>query len=205
MLKQKKVKNKKGNYQSGVNEWLPIEDVGANYIKRKDKKLVAVLKIEPMNIMLRSEAEKRRVINAVHEVINGVQYHFQIMALPRPVDLDKYLEFLEEKIKEIDVGNIKKKILRDYTQYITSIARSGEALERRYYILVWEEEKNGREELIKKAYELASNLGNSGLKVSLCDDLDIIDMLFSFLHPLQSAYEEVPLGDKITLYREVNS
>lgn len=203
MFKKIKKNEGKDNTEMSVQDWLPFEDVAGHFILGRDKKLVAVLRVEPLNMVLRSENEKKRIINAVHEAWNGIQYSLQILCLPRPVDLDKYLEKLEENQREADMT--RKRILREYIQYISGIVRGGEALERRYYILLAiEEGKYSREELLKRAHELASHLGNSGLQIEMCDDLGIIDMLFSFLHPLQSAFENPAsvFTSNITLYRE---
>jgi nitroreductase len=48
------------------------------------------------------------------------------------------------------------------------------------------------EELKAKTHELSNNLEKSGLKVELAVDQDIIDLLFSFSHPSQAAFERAP-------------
>ncbi|CFX16367.1 Uncharacterized [Syntrophomonas zehnderi OL-4] len=186
-----------------AQDWLPIKDITSHFLFRKDGQLVAVLKIEPINIVLKSDSEKKRIVSAVHEAWNGIQYAIQILALPRPVDLDKYLDELQEIARETtDIA--RKRILQEYIHYIAGIVRGGEALERRYYLLIsMAEVKQGKEELLKRAYELAANLETSGLKVNICDDVQIIDMAFSFLHPSQSAFEQIPTPAGITtIYRE---
>ena len=186
-----------------AQDWLPIKDIASHFIFRKDGQLVVVLKIDPINIVLKSDSEKRRIVSAVHEAWNGIQYAIQILALPRPVDLDKYLNSLQEQARET-ADIIRKRILQEYIHYIAGIVRGGEALERRYYLLIaMEEGKQAKDELLKRGYELAANLESSGLKVNVCDDIKIIDMMFSFLHPSQSAFEPVPIGVGFTtIYQE---
>lgn len=203
---------KKGRDKSGVpveekkrlsaQDWLPFRDIASHFIFRRDGQLVVVLKIEPINIILKSDSEKKRIVSAVHEAWNGIQYAIQILALPRPVDLDKYLNSLQGQARE--TGDIiRKRILQKYIYYVAGIVQGGDALERRYYLLTaMEEGKHGKEELLKRAFELAANLETSGLKVGVCDDIQIIDMMFSFLHPSQSAFEPVPIVAFTTIYQE---
>ncbi|CEP67119.1 Uncharacterized [Moorella glycerini] len=172
-----------------VQDWLPWKDIAGGVITRKDDQVVAVLKVEPFNLALKSENEKKRIITAVHEALNGQREAFQIFSLGRPVDLDAYLRGLQDLVRE--TGNpARKKLLQDYTRYVATLVASGEALERRYYILLPGKEQV---EVLQRAHELASNLERSGLKVGVCCDREIIDLIFVFTHPAQAAFERPPL------------
>lgn len=175
--------------RKAVQDWLPFRDIARGVLVRKDNQAVAVLKVEPFNLSLKSETEKKRIITAVFEALNGLKEPFQIFSLGRPVDLDAYLRELQEKARET-VSPTRKKLLQEYIRYVGTLASSGEAMERRYYILLPGKE---REEIVQKAHELASNLERSGLKVKICEDQEIIDLLFVFLHPAQAAFERPPL------------
>jgi hypothetical protein len=175
--------------RKAVQDWLPWKDIAGGVITRKDGQVVAVLKVEPFNLALKSENEKMRVITAVHEALNGQREAFQILSLGRPVDLDAYLKGLQDLARE--TGNpARKKLLQEYTRYVATLVASGEALERRYYILLPGKEQV---EVLQRAHELASNLERSGLKVRVCSDQEIIDLLFVFTHPAQAAFERPPL------------
>lgn len=175
-----------------VQEWLPIDDIYNNVIHRNDGSLVSGLRVMPLNIELKSRLEKKRIISGVHEAYNGQINHTQIFSIGRPVDLDAYIQGLEEIYRNAaDVH--RKKLMRDYLKYVSGIASSGEALEPRYYILSGQEQdRDSLDELIKRSYELAGNMGKAGLEVVLCDDREAIDMMFTFTNPVQSAYEKAP-------------
>ncbi|KYH31330.1 hypothetical protein [Neomoorella mulderi] len=175
--------------RKAVQDWLPWKDIAGGVITRKDGQVVAVLKVEPFNLALKSENEKMRVITAVHEALNGQREAFQILSLGRPVDLDAYLRGLQDLARE--TGNLaRKKLLQEYTRYVATLVASGEALERRYYILLPGKEQV---EVLQRAHELASNLERSGLKVRVCSDQEIIDLVFVFTHPAQAAFERPPI------------
>lgn len=160
--------------------------------------MVAVLRVEPINLALKSDPERKRIIAAVYEALNGQLNPIQITSLPRPVDLDSYLEKLVIMSRD-SVKPIKKKLLQEYIQYLAAIVRGGEAVEHRYYILLSKKgNKQANLELSREAYELAGMLSGSGLKVSLCDDMQILDMLMSFLNPIQAAFEEISFFPGIT-------
>lgn len=188
--------------KKAAQDWLPFQDV-SSFIHKRDGELVAVLRVEPLNITLKSENEKKRIITAMHEALNGQIEPLQIFCLPRPVDLDTYLEKLQEQARET-INLTKKRLLQDYVHYVATVVRGGEAIEHRYYILLSQKAgKLAKEELTGRAFELASNLSKSGLKIEISDDTGILDMLFSFMQPAQAAFEPTPLGvGCTTLYRE---
>jgi hypothetical protein len=171
-----------------VQDWFPVRDVGDNMILLKDGRYVCVLRAWPLNIGLKSENEKKRIIQSMYEALNGFKDAMQIFTMGRPVDLDPYIVSLQLKSKE-EVNMTKKRLLQEYLKYVASIVTSGEAIERRFFIMLSGKEK---EELKVKAHELASNLEKSGLKSDVISDQEIIDMLFSFTHPSQAAFEKAP-------------
>lgn len=190
--------------KKAVQDWLPFYDITSSFIWRRDDNLVAVLRVDPMNITLKSDAETKRIIAALHEALNGQQELIQIFCLPRPVDLDTYLQNLQQAARE-SLDGTRKRLLVEYVQYVAGVVRGGEAIELRFYILL--SQKNGKrakEELYQRTFELAGNISKSGLRVAMCDDTAILDMLFSFLQPSQAAFEPTPSGAFITtLYRGV--
>jgi hypothetical protein len=181
-----------------AQDWLPIKDILNSAVYKKDGAIVAVLRVDAINISLKSDNEKQRIISAVHEALNGQREPIQIICLPRALDLDQYLSSLNDRLKSTTDG-LKRRLLADYVKYVAGLVTEGEVLERRYYILLEQragggKRQNQREELQKRCYEFRSNLSTSGLKVEICSDHEIIDLLFSFLNPRQAAYESTPDG-----------
>lgn len=175
-----------------AQEWLPIKDIYNKSLLRKDGHLLSYIAIEPFNLSLKSDAEKKRIIGALHEAYNGLKESEQIFCLGRPVDLDAYLHALDEKYRQAP-DTQRKWLLRNYLQYVGGIASSGEALEYRFFIILTQGPgKHAHEDLMKRTYELSGDISRAGLDVKVCDDREIVDLVFNFTHPVQSAYEDAP-------------
>lgn len=186
-----------------AQDWLPFNDITSSFIWRRDGNLVAVTRVEPMNITLKSKNEKKQIITALHEALNGQMEPIQIFCLPRPVDLDIYLRDLQQMSRE-SLNATRKRLLTEYVHYVATVVSGGEAIEHRFYILISQpSSKHAKDELSQRAFELAGNISRSGLRVTACEDTAILDMLFSFLQPTQAAFEPTPIGRSITtLYKE---
>ena len=175
-----------------VQGWLPVQDVDRGLIVRTDGVLVAVVRVEPAPFALLSDRERERRIGALHEAIQALPGAVQIVVVPRPIDLDQYLRDLESRLRETD--GPRRALLRGYLTYVRSLVGSGEALERRFFVLVPmspadSKRRGARDELIQRTTEFVGALGRAELTAHLCDDREVIDLLFSFLHPAQSAFE----------------
>ena len=175
-----------------VQARLPVQDVERGVMVRGDGALVAVVRVEPSPFGLLSERERERRVSALHEAIQALPGAVQIAVLPRPIDLDGYLSDLEQRLREAD--GPRRALLRGYAGYVRALVGSGEALERRYYVLVpmaagEAQRRAARDELLQRVAEFVAALGRAELQARICGDQEITDMLFAWLHPAQAAFE----------------
>ena len=175
--------------QPTVQNWLPVQHVSSGLITRSDGRQVAVLRVEPASFNLLSVTERARRITGLHEAIQALPGSVQICSIPRPIDLDLYISGLEGQLEDAEGG--RKNVLRGYIQYVRRLATNAEAMERRFYVLMaGEEKKKGSEEkLLQKAQEFAAVLGRAELHAQLCNDQEVLDLLFYFFHPAQASLE----------------
>lgn len=175
--------------QETAQQWIPIADIDKNIIYRKDNLLLGILRVQPENLDLLSDNEKRRKIESLTEGFNGETEGFQIFCIGRPVDLNNYLEWLQEKaIMEQDFT--RKRVLRGYIQKASQIASSGEMMERRFYIIITKKlDGRAEEELITRLEELQSKLSLAELTSHICSDDELLDVFSLFVNPIQAAFE----------------
>lgn len=178
--------------QKTAQEWLPVRDIQDLLLYRRDKQIVVVLEVTPVNISLLSTNEKKRIIAALHEVLNGLQEPVQWLSIGRSVDLDGYIIGLEQKAAETP-DFVRKRLLKGYIRQAAEMASGGDTLERKFYILLSQKAgKHSEEELLNRAREMAGNLGATGLNAELCSSQKIIELLFTFFQPAQAAFERAP-------------
>lgn len=180
-----------------VQNWLPIKDIKEGLIYHSDGKPVAVVRVEPSAFTLLSEREKERRISALFEAIQAVPGDMQIAAVPRPIDLDVYIKDLEEKLQETQ--GKRKTMLRGYANYVRKITAGAEAMEKRFFILI-PGTKKGEDELLHKTQEFIGELGRAELDAHICSYQEILDMLFSFFHMAQAAFERAEEIETVAPY-----
>lgn len=173
-----------------VQDWLPFQGLDNGKIVTKDGRVIALARVLPINILLKSEKETERVIHNVHEAINGLREPIQILCVQRPVDLEAYLSSLAEKARNV-TDYRKKLVLSNYIRYVSSLAASGEAKEKRFFILTSNKGKGATEEVSNRIEELVARLNREDLHVHSLDDAELLDLLFTFHNPAQAAFETV--------------
>lgn len=197
-MKKKTVKTveeiKQENKTKTAQQWMPIKDIENSIVYRKDGILIGILRITPINIDLLSNNEKKRKVEALYEELNGETENIQIFCIGRPVDLNGYLEWMQEKAKS-EEDFTRKQILKSYIQEASEIAASGETMERRFYIVISKKDGPKRaEELTNKLRDLKAKFSNAGLKTFICNDDEIIDLYSLFSSPVQAAYERTEIN-----------
>lgn len=194
MAKKPITESKKGSLST--QNWLPIKDIKNSLVYRKDGFILSAISVEPVNLNLLSLNERKRRVNRLEEVFNGIDYSFQIFSIGKPVDLDNYIAELDFKRSNTESA-IKKNILSIYKKQAVLKATSGEALDRHFYFIL--DQKLGKKPqmdeqvLLERSNQLASNLSGAELISHVCNDSELRTLHFIFTNPAQAAFERAPV------------
>lgn len=176
-----------------AQQWIPIADIDNGIVYRKDNILVGLLRIQPENLELLSDNEQRRKIEPLANGINGENEGFQIFCIGRPVDLNNYLEWMQDKAK-LEQDFTRKMVLKGYIQQASQMASSGETTERRFYLIITKPAANKAElELLTRLKDFQIKFTQADLTTHLCTEDEIMDVLSLFANPVQAAYERTEL------------
>lgn len=184
-----------------AQQWIPIADIDGPMAIRKDDVLVKMIKITPENLDLYSEKEKRRKIEALAEGLNGETEGFKFFCIGRPVDLNNYLTWLQEKAKQ-ESDFVRRNLLKGFMHQASQMASSGETMERRFYLILTK--PNGNKalmELNSRVEEFKEKFADAELEAEICDD-EVMDVLDLFANPNQAGIEKTRISHDITTFLE---
>lgn len=172
--------------EQNVKEWLPLEKIYEDgIIKLKNNNYLKIIKIMPINYNLKSELEKKSIINSYKIFLKTCNFPIQILIQSKKENLDNHILKIQKNIKK----NKKiKNIAEEYIKNIKSINLSKKSSTKEFYIIINNEKNNIEEEIIKnelnekyfKIKECLSRCGNSVQEVS--EKVETIKILFSFLN-----------------------
>lgn len=184
-----------------VQQWLPVHDIlPGGILQRRDGYLVGAVRVEPRNISLLSEPERRRLLRGVQAAINplaGTSVHLQFLSLARPIDLDAYLRRLDAALPELSPA--RQRLLRAYIRHVADLVAGGEAFERRHYLLLAHPPgKHAMDQLRQHLADLAARLRQADIAATVVDDRELIALLYVFHHPVQAAFERPATAPYLT-------
>ncbi len=176
-----------------AQDWLPLADLDDGLLYRSDGGVVGGVTVSPFSLDLKSASEKRTVIGAIHAALNGLKQPWEIVSMFRPVDLDAYLTVLDRLLQDTDPR--RKPVLQSYLLWVAGMIHSGEAVERKYYVLITRTGQDAAREHLANLPHLAMDMQRArGLQVRTMTDQDWQELLFLTFQASHAAVESVPDG-----------
>lgn len=155
-----------------TEDWIrDVVSINNGMISLRNKENVTGVKIEPRNIFILDVESQDRILTALKNFYNTIDYEFWLVVADRPVDISVYLSQLQLLYQNQPNQQIRKLINQDIQKGNSFMANN--VVDTEYYILF--KEKNV-DLLQKKLRMIISGLSQAGLlaKQTSNDDLRII-------------------------------
>ena len=94
-----------------------------------------VLKVSSLNFELRSEEEQDAIIDTYESFLNSIGTSLQILIRTREIDMDKYLEDLNQRL-DGETEPIYKAQIKNYDEFIRSLIQTNKILTRHFYLVI---------------------------------------------------------------------
>ena len=184
-----------------IQEWIPIQTITKDgIIKLKNNKYIKIIKIIPINYNLKSDLEKKAILNAYKIFLKTCNFNIQILIQSKKENLKNHILLIQENIKK-EKNKYLKNISEEYIEYIKNLNSAKKSSTKEFYIII-ENEKNNKkdyiesEEIIKnelkenyfKIKECLARCGNSTEEIS--NQKEAIEILYSFLNTRKNIYNE---------------
>ena len=182
-----------------IKEWIPIEKINEDgIIKLKNNKYVKILKITPINYNLKSELEKKSILNSYKIFLKTCNFNIQILIQSKREDLEKHIINIRKNIQK-EQNKFLENIAKDYIEFVKKLNISKKSSTKEFYIIIEENIKNKNnsyinEEILKnqlkdKYFKIKECLIRSGNSVNeISNKKDILKILFSFFNTRKNLY-----------------
>ena len=183
---------KKIKSQSSTQDWIPIEEIFNNGIIKTKNKYIKILKIIPINYNLKSDLEKKSILNSYQIFLKTCNFDIQILIQSNKENLEKNIFNIQKNIEKKE-NKYLKKVSESYIEYIYKMNASKKASSKNFYLIISkknlkEQEYNDSLEMIKndlkekyfKIKECLSRCGNSVFEINTKEEtLKIINSFFN--------------------------
>jgi hypothetical protein len=126
---------KKGDQRASTQQHLSFSEIKDGIVVMRDGGLRMVILCSPTNFDLKSPAEKDAMEYAYQGFLNGLHFPIQIVVQSRRVDLDNYLENLEN-IQANQSNGLLAGLMEDYIYNIRDLLQEVNIMDKRFYVVV---------------------------------------------------------------------
>lgn len=129
---------------------LPFVYIRGGIVKLKNGGYRIAVELPSINIDLMEAGEKQAVLEQYREILNSMDFPFQILQQSRIVDISEYLDTLEGLRRNAKSAFIRKQ-LQVYSGYLVDLIKNRSILTKKFYLIIpYDEEKDRRREKLNK-------------------------------------------------------
>ncbi|MBN4069617.1 MAG: hypothetical protein COA82_12660 [Alkaliphilus sp.] len=162
--------------QITANEFINVVDINDRFLYTRDGQIIVYIKINPISIDLFSNAEKEQISNILTVELSSIKKPFKFLAVSRPVDISPLINEYTQLLSET-TNQKQKELLRNEMIVVSNYATTGEVIERKFYIMLWDKYKGNNEaDLLKEAHEFASKLTSGNISCDILKEHEIIKL-----------------------------
>ncbi len=187
--------------EKAIQDWIPIERIDLDgIVQLKNQRFLKIMKIVPINYQLKSDLEKKAILNAYKLFLKTCNFDIQIVIQSKKEDLQKHILQIQKNIEKPE-NEFLKNIAEEYIHYINQMNLSKKSSSKEFFMIIQSEkisEKNfsQTEEIMKnelkekyfKIKECLARCGNSVEEIS--NRKNVIQILYSFFNTRKILYKQ---------------
>lgn len=190
-------KKDKDTVVSTAQQEINILDIKNNLIYTRDSLIIAILKINSLNMQLFSKKELINKIKDITSELSTETKEFKMTSIARPVDVGSLIDFLRNILNN-STDSIQKRLLRENIRETLNLTLVGDAVERQNLLIISEPlSDNSEQEIQKRAREIVQKFDNCGMKLEILNDQYLIQVCNSFTNMSIATKEDSDYQDYI--------
>ena len=175
-----------------LQKWIPFEKIYNNgVIKINKNKYIKIIKITPINYNLKSDLEKKSILNSYKIFLKTCNFNFQILIQSRKEDLSQNIINIQKNTQKKN-NKYLESISKQYFNFIQSLNKQKKSSSKNFYIVIENNRNNinlsdinlieiinnDLEEKYFKIKECLNRCGNAVEEINKKED--VINILYSF-------------------------
>ena len=182
---------------SSAQQEIKILDIKNNLIYTRDNLIIAILKINSLNMQLFSKKELLNKVKDITSELSTETKEFKMTSIARPVDVGSLIDFLRNILSN-STDSIQKRLLRENIRETLNLTLVGDAVERQNLLIISENlSDNAEKDIQKRAREIVQKFDNCGMKLEILNDQYLIQVCNSFTNMSVATKEDSDYQDYI--------
>lgn len=171
---KKQTDTKKEGTLVSAQDIINVRDIVGHVLYTRDNYCISYIRLQPPMSSLWSRRDKRIRTNTLTAEASKDQKPWKLTAVSRPMDITQLVNQYQQ-IRDETEDPVRKKILKQEMSNLQGKVGGGEAVERQFYIQIWEPRKEHvEEELLERARQVAAIYESIGVVCQILKKPDII-------------------------------
>ncbi len=202
-------------------QFLDVAEIKEDVVVLKSGSFRSILAVSAINFDLKSSDEQEAIINQYQNFLNSLDFPIQVLVSSRKLNIDKYLEFIEEKEKQQNNELLKLQV-SEYKNFIGQLVEVSNIMDKNFYIVVpfspVENKEKGffsnimstfnpkknilekrenfetyKSQLFQRIDHITASLSGIGLRIAPLKTQELIELIYNSYNP--NLYLDTQLGD----------
>ncbi len=118
-----------------TQRYLDIAEIRDDMVILKDGTVRAVLLVSSINFALKSSDEQEAIIQSYMSFLNGLEFPVQIVIQSRKMNIDAYMNHLNEQQKKT-ANELLRAQISDYRTFVNELVELGQIMQKRFYLVL---------------------------------------------------------------------
>lgn len=125
----------KQKVMASTQDHLDIYDIRDNLVLLKNGDVAVIIETTAVNFQLLSSYEQDLKITAFSDLINSLNFEMQVVIHTEPIDMRRYLAYLEENYRKIQETLLKNQ-MREYIEFVKQLVVQNNILQKRFFLVL---------------------------------------------------------------------
>ncbi|MCX6733994.1 MAG: hypothetical protein NTX63_04260 [Candidatus Peregrinibacteria bacterium] len=125
----------KKNPAVGTQIFLPFSEMHDDTVILKNGGIRAILRTTSLNFNLKSDEEQNALTFGYQAFLNSLEFPIQIVVRSRKMDIDKYIENLQGKLKE-QSNPLLQKQTNEYIDFVGKLVEYADIMEKDFLVII---------------------------------------------------------------------
>ncbi|MFA5722209.1 MAG: hypothetical protein WC940_01315 [Candidatus Paceibacterota bacterium] len=114
---------------------LSLHQIRKGVIILKNGSLRSILSVSGINLDLKSENEQSSILVNWRNLLNNLDFQLEVVAHSRRVNIQTYLNFIQERINQ-ETNNLLKLQGEDYYTFINGLVTGNNIMKKKFYVVI---------------------------------------------------------------------
>ena len=179
-----------GAYRDSIQAWLPIQAIVGGVAVTKDKRFIKILEVLPVNIYLKSPADRQNIISAFASYLKIAPDSMEIQVRTLPADTADYVRQMEEYAKG-EENDFCREMIEDNIREI-GLGIASEAIRHRFFLIFqYEARMRTRHNTVQAIVERLNEEADTARRYLDVCELEVLEPRYADDFVLKLLYEVI--------------